>query len=50
MKVNRQKKNAVFWTTFFLIDPWGGSSAVEAVEPGQSERNVFVLKNVLVYN
>ena len=22
MKANRQRKNAVFWTTFFLIAPW----------------------------
>ena len=24
MKANRQKKNALFWTTFFFIDPWSG--------------------------
>ena len=49
MKGNWQKKKAVFWTTFFLSILEAGSSAVEAVGPGRSQRSVFVLKYILVY-
>ena len=49
MKGIRQKKKAVFWTTFFLSILEAGSSTVEAVGPGRSQRSVFVLKYILVY-
>ena len=34
---------------FFLSILEAGSSAVEAVGPGRSQRSVFVLKYILVY-
>ena len=50
-KSELSKKKCTFLDYFFFLSILeAGSSAVEAVGPGQSQRNVFVLKNVLVYN
>ena len=53
IKVKRKrigKKNMQFsGLLFFLSILEAGSSAVEAVGPGRSQRSVFVLKYILVY-
>ena len=49
MKGNWQKKKQVSGLLFFLSILEAGSSAVEAVGPGRSQRSVFVLKYILLY-
>ena len=49
-EIKVKKKKAVFWTTFFLSILEPGSSAVEAVGPGRSQRIIFILKYVLLYH
>ena len=45
-----KKKLQVSGLLFFLSTHEVGASAVEAVGPGRSQCNIFVLKYVLVYN
>ena len=44
-----KKKRQFSGLLFFLSILEAGSSAVEAVGPGRSQRSVFVLKYILVY-
>ena len=45
------KKKGTFLDYFFFLSILeAGSSAVEAVGPGRSQRSVFVLKYILVYD
>ena len=44
-----KKKRQLSGLLFFLSILEAGSSAIEAVGPGRSQRSVFVLKYILVY-
>ena len=46
---SEKKKKHFSGLLFFLSILEAGSSAVEAVGPGRSQRSVFVLKYILVY-